>query len=137
MPIYVYECPTDGKQDVFSRTFDVPEERPCPVCGRSASVCPTAPSRYDIKRDWNEKANEYQRDPYTQSKAQLANHHRSELERAGRDCDRPPNPVTEEAIQVGARGIYEQATNPRPDPQQRQIAAIRKARRKEIRKEGK
>jgi hypothetical protein len=129
MPIYVYECPTDGKQDVFSRTFNVPRERPCPVCGRSASVCVTAPSRHDIKRDWDEKANEYRRDPYTQSKAQLTNQYRSEMERVERDCDRPPNPVTEEAIQVGAREIHKQT--PRPDPQQRQLAHIRKARRKE------
>ena len=129
MPIYIYECPTDGRQDVFSRTFNVPGERPCPVCGRSASVCVTAPSRHDIKRDWNEKANEYRRDPYTQAKAQLTNQHRSTLERIGRDCDRPPNPVTEEAIQIGAKEIHKP---PRPDPQERQIAAIRKARRKEI-----
>lgn len=139
MPIYIYECPTDGKQDVFSRTFNVPDERPCPVCGRSASVCVTSPSRHDIKRDWDEKANEYRRDPYTQSKAQLTNQHRSALERVERDCDRPSNPVTEEAIQIGAKEIHSQAVNPRPDPQQRQVAAIRKARRKEIkeRKEGK
>ncbi len=137
MPIYVYECPTDGKQDVFSRTFNVPGERPCPVCGRSASICVTSPSRHDIKRDWNEKANEYRRDPYTQAKAQLTNQHRSALERVGRDCDRPPDPVTEEAIQVGAKEIHKAATVPRPGLQERNVAAVRKARRKEIRKEGK
>lgn len=132
MPIYVYECPTDGKQDVFSRTFDVPDERPCPVCGRSALICVTSPSRHDIKRDWNEKANEYRRDPYTQSRAQLTNQHRSALDRVGRYCDRPLDPVTEKAIQIGAKEIHKQVTNPRPDLQQRQVAAIRKARMKEI-----
>lgn len=88
---------------------------------------------------WNERASDQQRDPYTQAKAQLTNQHRSTLDRVERYCDRPPDPVTEEAIQVGAREIHKQATNPRPGLQERQVAAIRKARRKEIqeRKEGK
>ena len=41
-------------------------------------------------------------------------------------------PITEEAIQVGAKEIHKQATVPRSGPQERQVAAIRKARRKEI-----
>ncbi|MCH7756856.1 hypothetical protein IIC45_02105 [Patescibacteria group bacterium] len=81
---------------------------------------------------WNERASDQQHDPYTQAKAQLTNQHRSALERVERDCDRPPDPVTEEAIQVGAKEIHSQATNPRPGLQERQVAAIRKARRKEI-----
>ena len=126
MPIYVYDCPKHGQQDVFSRTFDVLKERPCPVCGAAARIAVTAPSRHNIERDWNEKANEYRRDPYTQSKAQLTNFYKGELEHTERDCDRPDNPVTEEAIQIGAREINKQNKNPQPDVEDKYIADVQR-----------
>jgi hypothetical protein len=64
----------------------------------------SAPAIIDVKRDWNEKANEYQRNSYTQAKAQLENHTRAEAEHSGK----PPKKVTEEAIQVTAQKIEEQ-----------------------------
>lgn len=127
MPIYVYECPEHGRQDVFTRKFgDILKERPCPKCGRRSRICVTAPSRHNIERTWNDKANEYRRDPYTQAKAQLTNMHRESLEHVERDCDREPDPVKEEAIQIGAREIEKQRTNPGPSFEQRQATQIRK-----------
>jgi hypothetical protein len=138
VPIYIYECPNHGRQDVFTRSFDILKVRPCQKCGKSSKICVTAPSRHNIERDWNEKANEYRRDPYTQAKAQLTNFHRGELEYTERDCDRPENPVTEEAIQIGAREIDKQNKNPQPDMEDRYVADVRrksKAARKKAAKE--
>ena len=100
--------------------------RPCQTCGRTSRICITTPSRHDIKHTWNDKANEYRRDPYTQAKAQLENFHKGELEHLDRDCDRPENPVTEEAIQIGAREIDKQNKNPQPDVEDKYIADVRR-----------
>ena len=126
MPIYVYECPEHGRQDVFTRTFDILKVRPCQTCGKASRICVTAPSRHDIERTWNDKANEYRRNPYVQAKAQLTNMHRESLEHVERDCDREPDPVKEEAIQIGAREIDKQNRNPGPSLEQKQIAQVRK-----------
>ncbi len=126
MPIYVYDCPEHGQQDVFTRTFDVLKERPCPACGKTSKICVTVPSRHNIERTWNDKANEYRRDPHTQAKAQLTNFYRGELEHTERDCDRPENPVTEEAIQIGAREIDKQNKNPQPDMEDKYIADVKR-----------
>ena len=126
MPIYSYECPEHGQHDVFTRTFDILKVRPCEKCGKDSKICITAPSRHNIERTWNDKANEYRRDPYTQAKAQLTNMHRESLEHVERDCDREPDPVQEEAIQIGAREIDKQNKNPGPSMEQRQVAQIRK-----------
>lgn len=126
MPIYVYECPKHGRQDVFTRSFTILRERPCEKCGKASKICVTAPSRHNIERTWNDKANDYRRDPYTQAKAQLTNMHRESLEHVERDCDREPDPVKEEAIQIGAREIDKQNKNPGPSLEQKQIAQVRK-----------
>lgn len=112
MPIYTYECPTDGYQDVFSRTYDVREEQPCPECGEPASIAVTMPALVTIERDWNDKASDDQRDPYTQAKAQLRNLSREEQLRH----DKPPIKVTEEMLQAGAKAIHEGKTNPPVSP---------------------
>ncbi len=133
MPIYVYECPEHGRQDVFTRSFNILRERPCEKCGKTSRICVTAPSHHNIERTWNDKANDYRRDPYTQAKAQLTNMHRESLEHVGRDCDREPDPVREEAIQIGAREIDKQnKAGPQMDVQEkharRQFKAASKAR---------
>ena len=153
MPTQEYLCDSDGPFDVrLSFSEDVPVKLPCPRCGSLSRHILRPPAGIFVENGtgagqghaqarkealWNERASDQQRDPHTQAKAQLTNQHRSALDRVERYCDRPPDPVTEEAIQIGAKEIHKQVTNPRPGPQQRQIAAIRKARRKEIRKEGK
>ena len=137
MPIYVYECEDDGRYDVFTRSFDVLKERPCEKCGKSSKICITAPSRHNIERTWNDKANEYRQNPYTQAKAQLTNMHRSHLEHVERDCDRDENPVQEEAIQIAAKEIDKQN---KAGPQmgieekhaRRQFKAARKKKTKEV-----
>lgn len=126
MPIYVYECPDHGRQDVFARSFSILKTRPCQTCGKASKICVTAPSRHNIERTWNDKANEYRRDPYTQAKAQLTNMHRESLEHVERDCDRESDPVQEEAIQIGAREIDKQNRNPGPSMEQKRIAQARK-----------
>ena len=112
MPIYTYDCPEDGVTDVFTRTVGPPFEMACPHCrGQMANVI-AAPARVEVKRDWNEKANDYQRDPYTQAKAQILNHDRQEQEHQGTR----PVKITEESIQVGAKGIYDSEHNPPQGP---------------------
>ncbi len=128
MPIYTYECKEHAATDVLVHGFDPHAETYwCPECGQEMDLVVTAPSRVFIERDWNDKANDYQgHGPYHQSKSQLQNYRRGSLEHLERDCDRSPDPVTEEAIQIGAKAIHEGEVNPRPDPQQRQIQRIRR-----------
>jgi hypothetical protein len=96
----------------------------------------TLPSRVEIERDWNEKANDYQdHGAYHQAKSQLQNYRRSSLERLERDCDRPPNPVTEEAIQVGAKAIHDKKVSPKPDLQMRQVRQLQRQRIEQKKKE--
>jgi putative FmdB family regulatory protein len=111
MPIYVYECPDHGTCDVLVRTFKVDEAHLCPECGEEMVNVLTAPAVINIERDWNEKANDYQtHGPYHQAKSQLENIKRQQAERG-----EPNTPITEEAIQVGAKAIDEQANAP-PGP---------------------
>ena len=127
MPIYTYDCPTDGVTDVFTRAVGPPFEMDCPHCkGQMVNVV-TAPARVNVETTWNDQANDAQgHGEYHQARSQLQNYRRSSLEHLDRDCDRSPDPVTEEAIQIGAKAIHEGEVNPRPDPQQRQIQKIRR-----------
>ena len=121
MPIYTYECPTDGVTDILSRTYDTSDTYWCPTCGQHMAKCVTLPGLVEIKQDWNEKANEYQtHGPYHQAKSQLEN-----INRRAAEGGESHSPITEEAIQVGAKGIDEATRNLRPDLQQQQIQRIR------------
>ncbi len=123
MPIYVHECREHGRQDFLSRAFDPVPERPCKECGEPAGIVVTAPGAVDVKRDWNEKANDWQRNPYDQSKAQLRNIDREGQERHGK----PPMRITEEAVQAGAKAIDDQKRRPVASPETRQVELQRKA----------
>lgn len=103
MPLQVYRCPIDGEQDILMRTFKVPSKIDCPTCGKQINHTISAPAVIDIKRDWNENANEYRRDPYTQAKAQINNRAREDAERGI-----PLQKVNEEGIQAAAKGIHEE-----------------------------
>ena len=71
-PIQVYECPFDGELDYHYRWEDkVTETRPCSECGAISRHVLKPCAEIKLARNWNEKANDYQRDPYTQAKAQL------------------------------------------------------------------
>ena len=121
MPIYTYECPTDGVTDVLSRTYDITDTYWCPTCGGPMDRCVTLPGRVEVKQDWNEKANDYRRDPYTQAKAQLEN-----INRRAAEGGEPQTPITEEAIQVGAKAIHEHETAPPgPSIEEKHIRKIR------------
>ena len=121
MPIQVYDCEDCGCQDILFRTPGVHSEWPCPECGKPARHVISAPAVIDVKRDWNDNASDMQRNPYEQSKAQLTNMNRTA---AGRG--EPLVKITEKAIQAGAKAIHEQKVNPKPDPEDRQIAHARK-----------
>ncbi len=127
MPIYTYDCPVDGVQDVLFRTYDAPSTHMCPECYGSMGRCVTLPGRVEIKRDWNEKANDYQHDPYTQSKAQLRNLDREEQLHQ----DASPMKITEESIQAGAKAIHETKLNPPKNSVQRMVESRQRKRRKE------
>ena len=82
-----------------------------------------------MRRTWNEKANEYQRDPYTQAKAQLENVYNENRDR-GLDTAKP----TEQAIQVAAAQI---AKGPREDAEKRLVRETAEVQRaKKVRKNG-
>lgn len=114
MPIQVYSCLKDGEQDIFMRTFEVPPRIDCPTCGQKIKHIISAPAIVDIRRDWNENANEYRRDPYTQAKAQIRNKQREDLER-----DIPIQKISEEGIQAGAAAIHDSNTKRRPSIEQK------------------
>ena len=121
MPIYTYECPAHGVTDILSRTYDTSDTYWCPVCGEPMAKCLTLPGRVEIKRDWAEKANDYQtHGPYHQAKSQLTNINRQAAARG-----ESHSPITEEAIQVGAKAIDEGVRRPRPNPEERQLRKIR------------
>jgi hypothetical protein len=77
-----------------------------------------------FSRTWNEQANEYQRDPYTQAKAQSWNMYNEQRD-AGIRLDKP----TEETIQVGAKAIHDGERRPRPSAEQRQLSNLRRTQR--------
>jgi len=120
MPIYSYNCPKDGNQDILFRSYDPQDAWPCPECTRLIPKTISTPGRVEVKRDWDEKANDYQRDPYTQSKAQLTN-----VKRRAAEHGEPHSRITEEVIQLGAREIDRQARAPKLDEAQQAQKAIR------------
>ncbi len=126
MPIYTYDCPADGAQDVFLRAVGPPFALECPTCkGPMANVL-AAPAVINVERDWNDKANDYQtHGPYHQAKSQLENIKRTQANRGEANT-----PITEEAIQVAAKAINEAARNPRPSVEQQQIQRIRQDQKK-------
>jgi hypothetical protein len=105
VPTQEYECQTDGAFDIhLSFKEDVPSSVKCPDCG--------VPSRHVLHppaalfaRTWNEQANDYQRDPYTQAKAQATNMYHEQKD-MGIRVDKP----TEEGLQRAAAQI----ANPPP-----------------------
>ncbi len=107
MPIQIYLCTRHGEFEVsvpFSE--DVPQEVDCPTkdndracCGISRHVL-KAPAGITIKRTWNEKANEYRRNPRTQAEAQLDNSYHEQKD-MGKDVAKP----TEKDIQKATKKI--------------------------------
>ena len=71
MPLYSFVCNDHGEHDVLTRKYEVPETGQCPICGKSTMNVLTTPSIVDVKLDWNDKAHNMRRDPYTQAKAQM------------------------------------------------------------------
>jgi len=132
MSIQVYECKDNHRDEVFLRGLDVPQTHEC-SCGKPAFLVISAPSVINVKRDWNDKASDQQRNPYEQARAQLnnmANEARDRAELHGT----PPTKITEANIQEAAKQIdAEQRTRAtRPTPQQRQVRHARKQARKTI-----
>ena len=122
MPIYEFACPIHGLFDVFTRMGGTPDEATCmhEDCSERGERIFSAPARVNVRRTWNDKANDYRRDPYTQAKAQLTNMDREEQERGAK-----PMKITEEAIQVGARAIADK--RPRKSVVQRAVEQHKKA----------
>ncbi len=107
MPIQEYECKTDGKFDLILGFEDnIPHYQICPECGKKSNHIISLVGGIKVKRSWNEKANEYQRDPYIQAKAQAWNSYNENTER-GHEIGKP----TESGIQIAAKEI---AKNPTP-----------------------
>ncbi len=104
MPIYTYVCSTHGEHDKLVREYIVESSSICPQCGERTENVVTKPSRVDVKLDWNDKASDQQRDPYTQAKAQL-----NALDREDQMLqDARPKKWREEQIQEAAKQIDQQ-----------------------------
>jgi len=128
VPTQVYECPFDGELDYHYKWEDkITETRSCSECGAISRHVIKPPAGVKIVRDWNEKANDYQRDPYTQAKAQLINVYNSARDQ-GQDVGKP----TEEGIQVAAAGIAREKTRSRPDLERQHVAAVQRASRQKL-----
>jgi hypothetical protein len=78
-------------------------------------------------RTWNDQANEAQRTPYTQAKAQSWNSYHEQKDMGVR-LDKP----TEESIQVAAAAIDHGERNPKPPAHIQQRDFIRKRHKKKI-----
>ncbi len=100
MPIYTFRCKTDGEHDIFFKTYNTKKVMPCPVCHEPAKRIISLPGLIDVKRGWNEQANDARRDPYTQAKAQWDGVQRGNA-MFGRKIEKP----NEKALQLAAREI--------------------------------
>jgi hypothetical protein len=133
MPTQVYKCSIHGEYDVItSFRDDIKETLLCRYleCRKTAKHIIKPPAGIKVSRTWNEKANEYQRDTYTQAKAQITNSYNEEAERTGKS----PRKITEEAVQVAAESIDRREKNPAPtDTQRHAILAnkVKKAKKNE------
>ena len=104
MPLYSFKCEDHGEHDVLSRKYEVPETGECPKCGKETMNVLTTPAIVDVKLDWNDKASDMRRDPYTQAKAQL-----KALDREDQMMqDARPKKWREEQIQEAAKQIDQQ-----------------------------
>ena len=107
MPIQVYECKTDGEFEIkLSFQDEIPKVSKCPDCGTRSNHIISPVGGIKLSRTWNEQANEAQRDPYTQAKAQAYEAYHGRKERG----ENPPKP-TEETLQVVAEGIAKNPTS--------------------------
>lgn len=101
MPTQVYECARDGEFDVtVSFNDNVPRTRTCPTCRKKSKHVLKPPAGIKIVRGWNERANDFRRDPYTQAKAQLDNAY-NESKEMGMETGKP----TEKSYQSMAANI--------------------------------
>ena len=123
LPTQEYNCDTDGAFDIHL-TFaeDVPETSPCLSCGKSSRHVLRAPAA-QFARTWNEQANEAQRDPYTQAKAQSFNMYNEQRDMGVR-LEKP----TEAGIQVAAKALDHSERHPKPPAHIQQRDFIRKQR---------
>ena len=126
MPTQVYECPKHGELDYyFSWEDEVTETLPCSECSVDSVHILKAPSGgAHFSRTWNEKANDYRRDPYTQAKAQI-----NQVYNEQRDQGKRPSKITEEGIQVAAREIDKdnKGLSKKRDPVREQVKQARQA----------
>jgi hypothetical protein len=81
----------------------MPPTHKCPTCGDEVVNIIASPAVVNIERDWNEKANSYRINPYTQAKAQLTNMDRENQNYHGAK----PMKITEAMIQATAKQIDE------------------------------
>ena len=124
MPIYTYSCKDHGSTDVLVRGFDGREDTYwCPECGSQMSKAVTAPAKVFVSRDWNEKANDWQRNPYDQAKAQLNNMNRMAQEKGKR-----PIKISEETIQATAASIQEAKDKPQGSASAKKVSAANRMR---------
>ena len=101
MPNQTFCCVRHDEFDVqVSFKDDIPKMINCPKCGQPSQHILKAPIGVIFKRDWNEQANESQRNPYIQAKAQATNMYNEQRD-AGNEVSKP----TEEGIQIAAAHI--------------------------------
>ena len=130
MPIYSYLCSAHGEYDILVREYKVSLTSECPKCGEETKNVITNPSKIDVKLDWNDKAHDMRRDPYTQAKAQL-----NALDREDQMTqDARPKKWREEQIQECAKQIDQQnrgINKPLPISARSKIAKDKKVKEKD------
>jgi len=82
MSIQVYNCGTDGDFEIFMRTpSSVSPTETCPTCGKKSLHVFRSVGKVDVKQDWNEQANEQQRNELTKVEASQKAYERNKRER--------------------------------------------------------
>lgn len=82
MSIQVYSCGTDGDFELFTRTIgSVSPTETCPTCGKTSSHVFRPGGRMEIKRTWNDRANDEQKNELTMVTASQEGHMRKQAER--------------------------------------------------------
>jgi hypothetical protein len=130
MSIQVYVCPVHGKHEVFIRRMDIPQMALCPGCGKPTHITISAPAIINVQETWNDTANRCRVNPYDQAKEQLKNHDREQQEYH----DARPMKITDEQIQVVAKGIDETDRRPPLDEGARAARQIRDAKKRDKQK---
>ena len=104
MSIQVYSCGTDGDFEIFTKTIgSVDPTETCPACKKASPHVFRPGGRMEIKRTWNDRANDEQKNALTMVTAS-----QKEQERTGRERGTYFAPKNKENLYKVALGVDKQ-----------------------------